>query len=151
AVRRHLSVELNPTLRRMDGRWFFLTGVGRREVIQHLAPNPVLGLLLDVLRERGRLPLAVLAEALREDVGASEDEIAAYLDRLLDAGFLRFRLGIREQELDWDRCLCRLLASLEDDLAQRTVHFLAEYRRLADAYAEASLERRRALMESVTA
>ena len=41
-------------------------------------------------------------ETLCEDVEASEDEVAAYLDRLLDAGF---RLGIREQELDWDRCL----------------------------------------------
>lgn len=155
AVRRHLSVELNPTLRRMDERWFFLAGAGRREVFQHLAPNPVLGLVQDVLRERGPRPLAALTETLLEDVEASEDEIAAYLDRLLDAGFLRFRLGIREQELDWDRCLCRLLANVEDnvedDLARRTVHFLQEYRRLADAYAEASLERRRALLESVTA
>lgn len=151
AVRRHLSVELNPTLRRTDGRWLFLTGAGRREVFQHLAPNPVLGLLVDVLRERGPRPLAALAETLREDVEASEDEITAYLDRLLDAGFLRFRLGIREQELDWDRCLCRLLEGVEDDLARRTVDFLREYRRLAGAYAEAPLERRRALLESVTA
>jgi hypothetical protein len=151
AVRRHLSVELNPTLRQMDGRWFFLTGAGRREVFQHLAPNPVLGLLLDVLRERGRLTLAALSETLLEEVEASEDAITAYLDRLLDAGFLRFRLGIREQELDWDRCLCRLLEGIEDELARRTVHFLQEYRRLVDAYAEASLERRRALLESLTA
>ena len=151
AVRRHLSVELNPTLRRMDGRWLFLTGIGRREVFQHLAPNPVLGLLLDVLRERGPLPLAALAETLHEDVEASEDEITAYLDRLLDAGFLRFRLGIREQELDWDRRLCRLLEGVEDDLARRTVDFLREYRCLAGAYAEASLERRRVLLERVTA
>lgn len=151
AVRLHLSVELNPALRRMDGRWLFLTGIGRREVFQHLAPNPVLGLLLDVLRERGPLPLAALAETLHEDVEASEDEITAYLDRLLDAGFLRFRLGIREQELDWDRCLCRLLEGVEDDLARRTVDFLREYRRLAGAYAKASLERRRVLLESVTA
>ena len=151
AVRRHLSVELNPTLRQMDGRWCFLTGAGRREVFQHLAPNPVLDLLLNVLRERGRLPLAVLAETLREEVEASEDEIAAYLDRLLDAGFLRFRLGIREQELDWDRRLCQLLESIDDDLARRTVHFLQEYRRLADTCTEAPLEQRRALLESVTA
>jgi lantibiotic biosynthesis protein len=149
AVRRHLSVELNPTLRRMDGRWFFLTGTGRREVFQHLAPNPVLDLLLDILRDPR--PLAVLAETLLEDLEASEEEITAYLDRLLDAGFLRFRLGIREQELDWDRCLCRLLDGVEDDLARRTVRFLEEYRRLAGAYAEASLEPRRALLESVTA
>lgn len=155
AVRRQLSVELNPTLRQMDGRWDFLAGAGRREVFQHLAPHPVLDLLLEILSERGRLPLAALTEALLEEVEASEDSIAAYLDRLLDAGFLRFRLGIREQDLDWDRRLCQLLADLggdlEDDLARRTVHFLQEYRRLADAYAEASLERRRTLLESVTA
>ena len=155
AVRRHLSVELNPTLRQMDGRWVFLTGAGRREVFQHLAPHPVLALLLEILSERGRLPLAALTEALLEEVEASENAIAAYLDRLLDAGFLRFRLGIREQDLDWDRRLCQLLAGLgddlEDDLARRTVQFLQEYRRLADSYAEASLERRRTLSESVTA
>jgi lantibiotic biosynthesis protein len=150
AVRRHLSVELNPTLRQMDGRWLFLAGGGRREVFQHLAPNPVLDLLLDVLRERGSLPLAALAETLLEEVEASADKISAYLDRLLDAGFLRFRLGLREQDPDWDRSLCRLLAHLEDDLAGRTVRFLQEYRRLAGAFAEASLERRRALVESAT-
>ena len=142
AVRRHLSVELNPTLRQVDGRWFFLAGAGRREVFQSLAPNPVLGLLLDILRERGRLPLAVLAETLREDVEASADEVAVYLNRLLDAGFLRFRLGIREQELDWDRCLCRLLAGMEDDLARRTVRFLrgvpASRRRLCQGCAGAA-------------
>jgi hypothetical protein len=151
AVRRHLSVELNPTLRRMDGRWRFLSGAGRREVFQHLAPHPVLDLLLNILKERGPRTLAALTEALLEEVEASEDAITAYLDRLLDAGFLRLRLGIREQEVDWDRCLCRLLEGVEDDLARRTVDFLQEYRRLADAYAEAPLERRRALLERVTA
>lgn len=151
AVRLHLPVELNPTLRRMDGRWLFLTGAGRREVFQHLAPHPVLDLLLDLLKEPGPRPLGALAEALLEEVEASEDTITAYLNRLLDAGFLRFRLGIREQDLDWDRSLCRLLEGLEDDLARRTVLFLQEYRRLADAYAEASLERRRALSERVAA
>lgn len=55
----------------MDGRWLFLTGLGRREVFQHLAPNPVLGLLVDVLRERSPLPMAALAETLLEEVEAS--------------------------------------------------------------------------------
>lgn len=150
-VRRRLTVELNPTLRQVEGRWLFLAGAGRREVFQHLASNPVLGLLVDLVREEGPRPLAALAEVLLEEVEASEEKIAAYLDRLLETGFLRFKLGLREQEVDWDRRLCRLLEGLEDDLARRTVRFLEEYRRLADACAEAPLAERRALLERVTA
>lgn len=48
--------------------------------------------------------------------------------------------GVRT-ELDWDRCLCRLLEGIEDDLARRTVRFLQEYRRLAEAYAAADPHR----------
>jgi len=49
-------------------------------------------------------------------VEASEDEVAAYLDRLLDADF---RLGIREQELDWDRCLQLFGQNLAVEAARR--------------------------------
>ena len=150
-VRRRLRVDLNPTLRRVDTRWSFLAEVDRQEVFQHLAPNPVLDLLCDLLTRRGSLLLEDLVEGLLENVDASQEQMAAYADRLLDAGFLRFRLGIREQDVDWDRRLRRLLEGPDDEHARRTVAFLREYRRGAETYATAPIEQRRGLLTSLSA
>lgn len=146
AVRRKLSVELNPTLRSAGGEWVFLTATDGRELFQRMAPNPVLDLLREVLAEAGHLPVEALVDAFLDLVEASREEASAYVDRLLEVGFLRFRLGIREQEVRWDGPLGELIAPIDDDHARRAAAFLEAYRRNADAYAAAPIGRRRDLL-----
>ncbi len=146
AIRRHLAVELNPTMSRDDGRWVFLSEVDKLEVFQRLAPSPVVELIREILAEKHHLPLAGLVAELLEEVEASEDDVLAYVDRLLEAGFLRFLLGIREQEVDWTAPLSELLAPVRDEHAERTVDFLATVEEKNQTYANAPPEERRTLL-----
>jgi len=152
AVHRHFNVELNPTLRRHDDELRFLANVDGQEVFQRLPENPVLDIIADLLAEGGRKPLRELVAALHQhpDIAASEEEATQYLDRLLEIGFLRFRLGISEQEVAWDRPLQRLLEPIDDEHARRTVDLLRTLRVKIEAYDDAPVAEREHLLDEMT-
>ncbi len=152
AVRNHLHVEGNPTMRSEAGRLVFLTAAADgREVFQRVPRNPVLDLLSAALKEHTSLPLGALSELLQTAVEASEDEAIAYLDRLIEIGFLRFRTGIREQEADWDLPFRAILEQIDDDHAQYTVRLLEQLRKNLDAFAAAAVDERAGLLEAMQA
>lgn len=142
-IRKHLPLELNPTLDvesgGQDRRWVFLGARGQQEVFQRLPMNPVVALLIDEVRARGPVPWRGLVDRLcnHPDIEASEDEGAAYVDRLVRVGLFRYRLGIGEQEADWDYPLRDLLRPIEDPLAIWLVDFLGNLRQSAEAYERA--------------
>ncbi len=151
AVRRRLDVELNPTLSRDDGRWLFLTAGDGAELFQRLPDQPVLGLIRDLAAgsaDRPHRPLEGIAGdlAAHPDLDTSEDEALAYLERLLEIGFLRFRIGIPEQEVDWDGPLREILEPIDDDEARRARDLLGRLRSDLEAYAEAPVPERRKLL-----
>lgn len=150
-VRRSLVVELNPTLRGDGGQLVFLSSVRNREVFQRLADNEVLAWITGMLRRNPTMTLGALVSALCADpeLDATEGEAEAYLDRLLEIGFLRFRTGVREQDPDWDRPLRALLEGIEDDHAREASALLAVLRRRAEAYAGAGVPERAALGEEM--
>ena len=151
AVRLHLDVELNPTLRTDDDKLLFLAEVQGREVFQRMPPNPVLHLMEAMLDERGRMPLRELARTVYEhpDIDATEEEVMPYLDRLIEIGFLRFRWGIAEQEVAWDRPLRTLMEPIDDPHAQQVVELMDVLRDKLDAYDEAGVEAREALIDEM--
>lgn len=148
-IRRHLEVELNPTLQTEGEKWLYLQATLGREVFQRLPRNPVLDLLADRLARPGHLPLAELIRELEThpEIEATPEEATAYLERLLEVGFLRFRLGIREQEVDWDRPLVAILEPIDVPEARAMVALLRDLRAAIDTYPEASLETRRDLVD----
>ena len=153
-IRRRLPLELNPTLDAElddDGkeRWVFLSARGRQEIFQRLPAHPVVALLVDALRTDGPRPLQDLAALLQKhpDIEAEDAEALAYVDRLIEIGLFRFRLGIPEQEVDWDRPLSRLLQGLDDPLADRMIELLATLRGHVEAYGPADPAARRRLLE----
>ena len=79
----------------------FLTAIDSREVFQRLANNEVLQLIAGAHPGRRRAPtLGELIAALSADpqIEATPEEAEAYLDKLIEIGFLRFHTGIREQD-----------------------------------------------------
>jgi hypothetical protein len=152
ATRAHLPVELNPTLHVDGDQWRFLAGLGDREVFQRVPRGPVLELFRDALAG-GVLPRRELERrvAARPEIEASAEEVAAYTERLLEIGFLRFNLGIGEQEADWDRPLARLLEPVGSETAERVRRLVDRLRAGCDGYRHASLDRRRRLLDETTA
>lgn len=152
AVRRHLAVEPNPTLSREDdGRWVFLAAGDGGELFQRLPDQPVLSLIrrrVSGSGDRSHRPLGEIARdlAAHPDLDTSEDEALAYLERLLEIGFLRFRIGIPEQEVDWDVPLREILEPIDDDEARRARDLLRRLREDLEAYADAPVPERRKLL-----
>ena len=152
AFRRALPVERNPTLRVEGGRLVYLTAIEGREVFQRLADNEVLQLI--ARRFDGGAPtLGDLVGALSSDpeIDATPEEAQAYLDKLIEIGFLRFHTGIREQDADWDLPFRALLDGIDDDHARQTSALLAGLRERVRAYTDADVEARAAIIQQILA
>jgi hypothetical protein len=151
AVRHALQVEPNPTLRTQDGRLVYLTAIDAREVFQRLASNEVLDLIATTIRERGQPTLGELIQALCDDpqIEAEPEEAEAYLDKLIEIGFLRFHTGIREQDADWDLPFRALLDRIDDDHARQASELLARLRQAVDAYTGAGVDERARMIEEM--
>lgn len=153
AVRHALHVEPNPTLRVQDGRLVFLTAIDAREVFQRLANNEVLELIAASFANRGKPTLGELIAALCADpqIEAEPEEAEAYLDKLIEIGFLRFNTGIREQDADWDLPFRALLDAIDDDHARQSSELLARLREVVEAYTDADVGERSRMIEEMHA
>ncbi len=150
-VRRRLVVEPNPTLDVEGGRYVFLTAVQQREVFQRVPAGDVLKRVAAVIRRAPSSTLGDLVEALvrAPEVEATPEEAEAYLDKLLEIGFLRFRTGIREQDADWDLPLRDLLEPIDDDHARQCGDLLRVLRERLEVYASAGVEERAGIVREV--
>ncbi|HEV3052156.1 MAG TPA: lantibiotic dehydratase, partial [Longimicrobium sp.] len=142
AVRHALRVERNPTLRQEGGRLVFLTAIEGREVFQRMGDNEVLQLIASRFADRGTPTLGELIATLSSDpeIDATPEEAEAYLDKLIEIGFLRFHTGIREQDADWDLPFRALLDRIDDEHARQTSELLATLRERIEAYTDAGVE-----------
>ncbi|HYH82300.1 MAG TPA: lantibiotic dehydratase [Longimicrobium sp.] len=153
AVRHALRVELNPTLRDQDGRLVYLTAIDAREVFQRLANNEVLELITGTVGGGDRPTLGELIGTLASDpaIEATPEEAEAYLDKLIEIGFLRFHTGIREQDSDWDLPFRALLDGIDDDHARQASRLLARLREVVEAYTDAEVGERERMVEEMHA
>lgn len=151
--RHALAVERNPTLRSEGGRLVYLTSIEGREVFQRLGDNEVLQLIASRFADGGAPTLGELIRALSSDpeIDATPEEAEAYLDKLLEIGFLRFHTGIREQDADWDLPFRVLLDAIDDEHAHRSSALLARLRERVEAYTDAGVQERTALIEQIHA
>jgi hypothetical protein len=151
AVRHRLAIEPNPTLRTEDGRLVFLTAIDGREVFQRMAENEVLDLIASRCAQAGLPTLGDLISVLSSDpeIDATPEEAEAYLDKLIQIGYLRFHTGIREQDADWDLPFRELLDRIDDEHARRTSQLLGVLRERVEAYGNAPVDGRGALIDEI--
>jgi hypothetical protein len=153
AFRHALAVERNPTLRAEGPRLVFLTSIDGREVFQRLGDNEVLQLIASRFADGGAPTLGELIRALSSDpeIDATPEEAEAYLDKLIEIGFLRFHTGIREQDADWDLPFRELLGRIDDEHAQRSSTLLARLRERVEAYTDAGVQERADIIAQIHA
>lgn len=148
-IRDGIPVELNPSLRRLGDQWQFLAAKGVGETFQRVPCHPVLDLFKGVLDGGEEWTFSSLRRRVSEQVEAAADELHGFTDHLLDIGFLRFRFGIGEQEVEWARLLEERLATIDDPEARKVMILLDALRRGGEDYTEASVHgRRRALAQA---
>jgi hypothetical protein len=152
-VRRRLVVEVNPTMRTESGRLVFLSAVQGREVFQRVPANEVLQVITAVFQRHREPTLGELIDELVREpqIEATPEEASAYLEKLIEIGFLRFHTGIREQDADWDVPFGELLERIDDDHARQSRELLRVVRERTDAYAEAPVEQREAIVAEIHA
>ncbi|HEX2254056.1 MAG TPA: lantibiotic dehydratase [Thermoanaerobaculia bacterium] len=139
ALRRHLLVELNPTVREEGGVLRFLSTAGGREVFQRLPASPALELVRQALAGgEARTAHRLVAElAAREEVDLPEEAVGGYIDRLVEIGMLRLTTGIPAQDVEWDRRLAALLDGIDAAPARQAADFLRRLQELTAAFSAA--------------
>jgi hypothetical protein len=117
AIAERLPVRVNPTLTATADEFRFLINIRNIESFQSI---PV----LEGLREIAEMaadapPLALLIDRVNgaEIIDGTRAEVRAFIDRLLDAGFLEFDFGISGTDPDWDRAVVRMLEPVADGCA----------------------------------
>lgn len=148
--REHLALRPNPTLKRKDDVYLFLTNSNNVESFQRMPHNPVLELLLELVSARGEgIRFSQLVAAAGEHVDASAEELSDYVARLVAFGFLEFRLGISGTDTEWDRSLRQTLAGWDPQLPmiQELAAMLTDLRQIGESFGKAEPETRRQLLE----
>jgi hypothetical protein len=153
AVRCRLPVELNPTVTTGDDSLRFLASFDGREVFQRIERQEAIDFVVQWL---GQTPGSMLGEiatrlAAEPEIDATESEAMQYLESLLQAGMLRFRGVIGEQDADWDFPLCEFLRPIDDPHAAAVVTLLIDLRVLVDAFGKADVSGRVRLLEELRA
>jgi hypothetical protein len=152
-VRHALEVECNPTILDDDARYSFLAGDAGREMLQRMAKTPPLALVRELADHVPPPRFTDLVHALVADprVQATYDDAMAYLERLIETGFLRTRLGVPEQDVDWDISFARSLEGIADPEAQYVRTLLVELREAAIRFEASPADARRDVLVSVRA
>jgi hypothetical protein len=109
AVADRLPVRVNPTLARTDEELRFLINIRNIESFQSLPALEGLGEIAAMAADSPPLSVLVDRVAGAEIVEGTRDEVRAFIDRLLDAGFLEFDFGVSGTDPDWDRGVVALL------------------------------------------
>ncbi|MCL5952740.1 MAG: lantibiotic dehydratase family protein [Chloroflexi bacterium] len=144
----------NPSLSKKRDCYVYLVNVNNVESFQHLAANPVLELLIQLMSAKGEgVTYRDLVEILAQDdcVSASRQELQAYLNRLIELGFLEIDVGVSALNPDWDIRLTERLRQIDSDSTELhdVVALLNDIRCMADRYSVAGIQLRAQILEEV--
>ncbi len=144
--RRYLEATINPTLRRdADKGLVFLSLASGREVFQRLAPNPALEQLTERLEGRGMSAHDLICEMVDDpEIEADADTLSAYIDRLIEIGFLQLGTGVPAQSLEWNQHFCRSLEGVDHPRVIEVREWLASLEKQAQDFAAAPRAQRAA-------
>jgi hypothetical protein len=150
ATRAAAPLRLNPTLRREEGEYRFLTNSSNVEAFQRLAVHPVLDLVIDVAsggEQTLRGALERLAASPQLDMTA--EELGPLLDELIAVGLLECDIPVSALDRDWIDGFRRFAAT--PGASPRSVAMLTaleELHRMAAAFSTADAAERETLLDA---
>jgi len=152
AVYREFPLRPNPTLTREGDQFLFLTNSNNVESFQRVPFSPVLELFQRLAAERREgVRYRDLVQTIldQEYIDTSWEELEAYINQLIEYGFLEFNIGVSGIDPDWDLALRETLRPLcqQQPLLAELGQTLQQMRAFAQRYAEADVDTRRHILE----
>ncbi len=146
-----IPVRPNPTVKKEDQCFLYLTNSNNVESFQRIPLNPVLDLFLELAGGKpGGTPSGELAHMALEAIDADLADIKGYIGQLLEYGFLEYNIGISGIDPDWDEKLVAVLGQWDRSQlphADELIEVLVDLREKATRYAEVDAETRIRLLE----
>ncbi|MCH8957633.1 lantibiotic dehydratase, partial [candidate division KSB1 bacterium] len=151
-VYRYFLLRPNPTLRQEDGHYVFLTNSNNIESFQRLPANPALEpfRILTTEKKVGLVYQKLVQTIINNEyIDAPAADIEAYLNQLIEYGFLEFNIGVSGIDPDWDVKLRNQLKPLAEDvpLIKDLLATLKKVRELSVQYGQSTLARRKQILE----
>jgi len=146
-----LNLRANPTIQDEKQRFVFLTNANNVEAFQRIPVNPVLSLLLQILKERPEgIHFNALLQEIVESIDADTEAIEAFIKQLIDYGFLEYDFGVSGIDPHWDKKLIeklRPLATKGIPHIEELIDCLAKIRQIANQYAGSDARVRQHLLK----
>lgn len=151
-IYRLLPLRVNPTLQKNDDHYLYLTNSNNIESFQRIPDNPALEVFrVLVSQEKQGLAYQDLVRMIIENdyIDAPAEELEAFINQLLEYGFLEFDCGVSGIDPDWDRSLIRRLGRLGETspLMAELFGVLGEVRRLAEEYGRSGCAERLRILD----
>ncbi len=151
SIRQHLNIELNKTIFKEYGSFVYLTEIKGKEIFQRLTENEVLNLFFTELSNKDSIPFNALVTLVSDlpKLDTTEDEAKQYLDKLLEIGFLKFKIGVYEQDENWIEKVIELLTKIKHIEATQLVRLLDKANITIKKYSKATAQERLILYEKL--
>ncbi len=146
------KVGLNSSVQSTKTYQTFLVNFNNVEVFQKLPTTELLTAVAQVIASEGEeMYLHSLISVLCQDyVEGTYEEVKSYMQRLLEVGFLEFRLGVSGIHPEWDKVLVHQLTHypVQHPLIHQTIDAFAQLRKYTEDYAQSSVSTRNQLLET---
>ena len=153
-IYRLLMLRPNPTIKNNNDHYLFLINSNNIESFQRIPANPVVELFFVATNEKkGGVVYKDLVAGVLDQIEASEEEIEAYLNQLIEYGFLEYNIGVSGIDPDWDKKLIEKLRPIEKEipLIADLIKALITVRQFAEKYEAADLGERKQILDSAYA
>jgi hypothetical protein len=149
---RHFLIRPNPTLKKNEDHYLFLTNVDNIEAFQRIPANPALEVFLTLASEKKEgIVYKELVHTIVENeyIDASAEDLENFINQLIDYGFLEFNIGVSGIDPDWDHELTKKLKPLSDHLPliKELLNTLKTIRMLAEQYGITECENRLRILD----
>lgn len=151
-IYRHLYIRPNPTLQNNEDHYLFLTNSNNIEAFQRIPANPALEVfrILSSQKKEGIVYNDMVAEIIKNEyIDAPVEDLEAFINQLLEYGFMEFDFGVSGIDPDWDKGLRQKLqpVAAKVPLVKELLQVLESIRLLAEEYGRSDCTERIRLLE----
>jgi hypothetical protein len=154
-IYRHFLIRPNPTIKKGDDHYLFLTNNDNIEAFQRIPENPVLEVFQYLTsQETEGISLHRLIQEILENeyIDAPAEELEGYILQLIEYGFLEYNIGVSGIDPDWDIKLGKVLGDINRTqpgipLLGELLETLENIRTLANRYGQTPCGQRNSILE----